>query len=115
MVLESACIPIPSEVTMLFGGALATEAVASSLGVAPLNFVLVALVGTLGNLVGSWIAYGVGYAGGRPLVERYGKFIFLREHELDRAEAWWGDHGEAAVFFSRMLPVVRTFISLPAG
>ena len=115
MVLESACIPIPSEVTMLFGGALATEAVASSLGVAPLNFVVVALVGTLGNLVGSWIAYGVGRAGGRPLILRWGRFVFLREHELDRAEAWFGDHGEAAVFGARLLPVVRTFISLPAG
>jgi membrane protein DedA with SNARE-associated domain len=117
MVLESACIPIPSEVTMLFGGALANAAFYEAVGstAEPLNFVLVALVGTLGNLVGSWIAYGVGYFGGRPLVERYGRFVFLREHELERAEAWWAGHGEAAVFFSRLLPVVRTFISLPAG
>jgi membrane protein DedA with SNARE-associated domain len=117
MVLESACIPIPSEVTMLFGGALANAAFYTAVGstAEPLNFVLVALVGTLGNLVGSWIAYGVGYFGGRPLVERYGRYVFLREHELERAEMWWGHHGEAAVFFSRMLPVVRTFISLPAG
>src|SRR5439155_26910776 len=80
-----------------------------------LNFLLVGLVGTAGNLVGSWIAYAVGRAGGRPLVERWGRLVFLREHELDRAEAWFRDHGEAAVFFSRLLPVVRTFISLPAG
>ena len=118
MVLESACIPIPSEITMLFGGALANAAfVAShaSEGVPHLNFLVVGLMGTLGNVVGSWIAYGAGRAGGRPLVERWGRFIFLREHELDRAEAWWREHGQPAVFFSRLLPVVRTFISLPAG
>jgi membrane protein DedA with SNARE-associated domain len=115
MVAESACIPIPSEVTMLFGGALATSVVAMSFHVSPLNFLVVGLLGTLGNVVGSWIAYGVGRAGGRPLIERWGRFVFLRRHELDRAEAWFGDHGEAAVFVSRLLPVVRTFISLPAG
>jgi membrane protein DedA with SNARE-associated domain len=117
MVLESACIPIPSEVTMLFGGALANAAFysAQDIDLAPLHFGLVGLVGALANLVGSWLAYGVGYAGGRPLVERWGRFVFLREHELDRAEAWFARHGEAAVFVSRLLPVVRTFISLPAG
>jgi membrane protein DedA with SNARE-associated domain len=115
MVAESACIPIPSEVTMLLGGALATSAFAATLHIHPLNFLVVGLMGTLGNLVGSWIAYGVGRAGGRPLIERWGRLVFLRRHELDRAEAWFGDHGEAAVFFSRLLPVVRTFISLPAG
>jgi membrane protein DedA with SNARE-associated domain len=117
MVLESACIPIPSEVTMLFGGALANAAfVAATSGADDrLNFVVVGLLGTLGNLVGSWIAYYVGRVGGRPLIERWGRFVFLRPHELDRAEAWFGEHGEAAAFFSRLLPVVRTFISLPAG
>src|SRR6266516_508619 len=117
MVLESACIPVPSEVTMLFGGALANDAFLTSLGHqgGHLNFVVVALVGTIGNLVGSWIAWGVGYRGGRPLIERWGRYVLLREHELDRAEAWFAEHGEAAVFVSRLLPVVRTFISLPAG
>jgi membrane protein DedA with SNARE-associated domain len=115
MAAESACIPIPSEVTMLLGGALATSAFAATLHIHPLNFLLVGLLGTLGNLVGSWIAYAVGRAGGRPLIERWGRFVFLRPHELDRAEAWFTHHGEAAVFFSRLLPVVRTFISLPAG
>jgi membrane protein DedA with SNARE-associated domain len=116
MVLESACIPIPSEVTMLFGGAAASAAFAQHLHLShPLNFLVVGLVGTAGNLVGSWIAYGVGRAGGRPLIERWGRFVFLREHELVRAEAWFADHGQAAVFVSRLLPVVRTFISLPAG
>ncbi len=117
MVLESACIPVPSEVTMLFGGALANGAFLTSLGQRGehLNFVVVALVGTVGNLVGSWIAWGVGYRGGRRLVERWGRYVFLREHELDRAEVWFDRHGQLAVLVSRLLPVVRTFISLPAG
>jgi len=115
MVLESACIPIPSEVTMLLGGAAANATFASSIGADHLNFLVVGLLGTVGNLVGSWIAYGVGKAGGRPLIERWGRYIFLRPHELDRSEAWFAEHGEAAVFVSRLLPVVRTFISLPAG
>jgi membrane protein DedA with SNARE-associated domain len=117
MVLESACIPVPSEVTMLFGGALANATFLASLGQEGehLNFVVVALVGTLGNLVGSWIAWGVGYRGGRPLIERWGRYVFLRQHELDRAEVWFDRHGQAAVLGSRLLPVVRTFISLPAG
>ena len=117
MVLESACIPIPSEVTMLFGGAAANATFAASLPghPQPLNFLVIGLMGTVGNLVGSLLAYWVGRAGGRPLIERWGRYVFLREHELDRAETWFGEHGEAAVFVSRLLPVVRTFISLPAG
>jgi len=113
MVLESACVPIPSEVTMLFGGALASAGFAAS--GQQLDLVAVALVGTAGNLVGSWLAYWVGYAGGRPLVERWGRYLLLTPHEIDRAHEWFERHGEAAVFFSRLLPVIRTFISLPAG
>jgi membrane protein DedA with SNARE-associated domain len=117
MVLESACIPIPSEVTMLFAGALTNATFVASVtdNGKPLNFVAVGLAGAIGNLVGSWIAWGVGYAGGRPLIERWGRFILLRPHELDRAEVWFDRHGQTAVFVSRLLPVVRTFISLPAG
>ena len=117
MVLESACVPVPSEVTMLFGGALANGAFLTSLGQQGehLNFVVVALVGAVGNLIGSWIAWGVGYRGGRPLIERWGRYVLLREHELDRAEVWFRRHGQTAVLVSRLLPVVRTFISLPAG
>jgi membrane protein DedA with SNARE-associated domain len=107
MVLESALIPIPSEVTMVFGGFLASRG--------RLDFFWVGLLGTLANVVGSWIAYWIGLRGGRPLVERWGRYVFLRPHELDRAEAWFERHGDAAVFFGRLLPVVRTFISLPAG
>jgi membrane protein DedA with SNARE-associated domain len=113
MLLESACIPIPSEVTMLFGGALVTAPF-----LAPeqqLEFWLVVLAGTLGNLVGSWLAYWAGYSGGRPLIDRWGRYLLIRPHEVDRAHAWFERHGQAAVFFGRLLPVIRTFISLPAG
>lgn len=113
MVLESACVPVPSEVTMLFGGALASPSFA-----APgreLDLWTVALVGTAGNLVGSWLAYLAGAIGGRPLINRWGRYLLLTPHEIDRAHEWFERHGEAAVFFSRLLPVVRTFISLPAG
>ena len=113
MLLESACIPIPSEVTMLFGGALVTAPF-----LAPelqLDFWLVVLAGTFGNLVGSWLAYWAGYSGGRPLIDRWGRYLLIRPHEVDRAHEWFERRGQAAVFFGRLLPVIRTFISLPAG
>ena len=113
MLLESACIPIPSEVTMLFGGALVTAPF-----LAPeqqLEFWLVVLAGTLGNLVGSWLAYWAGYSGGRPLIDRWGRYLLIRPHEVDRAHEWFEHRGQAAVFVGRLLPVIRTFISLPAG
>ncbi len=113
MVLESACVPIPSEVTMVFGGALASPAFAG--GGRELELLAVGLLGAAANLVGSWIAYGAGYAGGLPLLRRWGRYLLVRPHEVDRAHEWFERHGEAAVFFSRLLPVVRTFISLPAG
>ncbi|HET8990601.1 MAG TPA: DedA family protein [Acidimicrobiales bacterium] len=114
MVLESACIPIPSEAVMLFGGALAGGVVLAGVHV-HLNVIAVALAGTAGNLIGSWIAYAVGRIGGRPLIERYGKYVLLRPHDLDRAERFFERYGTPAVLISRVLPVVRTFISLPAG
>jgi membrane protein DedA with SNARE-associated domain len=107
MLAESACIPFPSEVTMLVGGWYAEKGV--------LNFWWVGVAGVLGNLVGSWIAYAVGWKTGRTLLDRYGKYVLIRSHDVDKAEVWWEKHGEAATFFSRMLPVIRTFISLPAG
>jgi membrane protein DedA with SNARE-associated domain len=113
MLLESACVPIPSEVTMLFGGALASAAFAGA--GQELNLVLVILAGTAGNLAGSWLAYVAGAIGGRPLLERFGRYLLVRPHEVDRAHDWFERHGDAAVFFGRLLPVVRTFISLPAG
>ena len=113
MLLESACVPVPSEVTMLFGGALVTAPLLAADRQLALEAVVAA--GTAGNLVGSWLAYWAGARGGRPLVERWGRYLLLRPHELDRAHAWFERHGQGAVFFGRLLPVVRTFISLPAG
>ncbi|MFH1671266.1 MAG: DedA family protein [Candidatus Portnoybacteria bacterium] len=107
MALESACIPIPSEVIMPFSGFLVSGG--------EFAFWLVVFWGTVGNLLGSWIAYWVGYAGGRPLIEKYGKYILLSRHDLDIADRWFKKYGQSAVFFSRLLPIVRTFISLPAG
>jgi len=111
--LESACVPVPSEVTMLFGGALASSAFAAT--GQELNFVAVGLLGTAGNVVGSWLAYWAGAVGGRPLVDRFGRYLLILPHEVDRAHEWFERRGEAAVFVSRLLPVIRTFISLPAG
>jgi membrane protein DedA with SNARE-associated domain len=107
MAAESACIPFPSEVTMLVGGWYAATG--------SLSFIGVGTAGVVGNLVGSWLAYAVGRLYGRGLLDRYGKYILIRSHDIDRAEAWWARYGEAATFFSRLLPVIRTFISLPAG
>jgi membrane protein DedA with SNARE-associated domain len=113
MVLESACIPIPSEVTMVFGGALTTAAVVGAGN--ELSLFWVGLLGALGNLVGSWLAYWVGATGGRPAIDRYGRYLLIRPHEIDRAHGWFERRGERAVFIARLLPVIRTFISLPAG
>ena len=107
MTLESACIPIPSEITLPFSGFAIQQG--------NLNFWLVVLAGTFGCLAGSIISYYVGYYGGRPILERYGKYILIQRHELDRADLWFAKYGNKAVFFSRLLPIVRTFISLPAG
>lgn len=108
MLAESACIPFPSEVTMLVGGFYATEQ-------GSLDFFWVGTAGVLGNLVGSWIAYAIGRKTGRALLDRYGRYVLIRPHDVDKAEVWWEKYGEAATFFSRLLPVIRTFISLPAG
>lgn len=112
MVLESACVPIPSEVTMLFGGALASAGFA---GDAQLSLFWVTFAGVVGNIVGSWLAYWAGARGGRPLIDRFGRYLLVRPHEVERAHAWFERRGELAVFVSRLLPVIRTFISLPAG
>jgi len=114
MVLESACIPIPSEAIMLFGGALAGGLTVA--GVHPdLNVWGVAAAGAAGNVIGSAIAYAVGRAGGRPLIERWGRYILLRTRDLDKAEDFFRRKGDVAVLIGRVLPVIRTFISLPAG
>src|SRR5207302_3654479 len=93
----------------------ASTSFASAQHVPALGFVAVSLVGVAGSLAGSWGAYVLGYAGGRPLIERWGRYLLIRSHEIDRAEAWFGRHGEAAVFWTRLVPLARAFISLPAG
>ena len=111
MGIESAAIPFPSELIMPLAGWLLIEAKGDSawmLGLA-------AFYGALGNLLGSWVAYGISYKGGRPLLKKYGRYVLVTQHEVDRAEEWFRKYGELAVFASRMLPVVRTFISIPAG
>jgi membrane protein DedA with SNARE-associated domain len=107
MLLESACIPVPSEATMLFAG----------FNVANGEYSLFAATaaGVLGNLAGSWIAYGVGYYGRVEWLEKHGKKVFIKPHHIQWADDWFQRHGESTVFFTRMLPIVRTFISLPAG
>src|SRR5881397_3501101 len=107
MVPESACIPIPSEATMIFAG----------VNVSHHHYPLWAavLVGVVANVVGSCIAYAVGYYGRLELVERHGNKLHIKQRDLERAERWFERWGAWAVFFSRMLPIVRTFISLPAG
>jgi membrane protein DedA with SNARE-associated domain len=107
MTIESACIPLPSEIIMPFAGFLVFKG--------QMNFVLAVLIGTVGNLAGSLIVYWVGMKGGRPLIEKYGKYILLSHHDLDLADSWFAKYGRSTVFFTRMLPVVRTFISFPAG
>ena len=115
MALESACIPLPSEVIMPFSGALTIAVFAASVHRAPLNLGLVALAGAVGCAIGSAAAYAVGYHGGREFIFRYGKYILLRRSDVEKSERWFARRGGAAVFIARLLPVVRTFISLPAG
>ena len=107
MALESACIPIPSEVIMPLSGYLAYKGT--------LDLVGVTLAGSLGSMLGSLAAYYAGLKLGRPFIVRYGKYILMSEGDLERAEKWFARYGGKATFVSRMLPIVRTFISFPAG
>jgi membrane protein DedA with SNARE-associated domain len=111
MLAESACIPVPSEVIMLLGGALASGAVA---GASPALAGIVA-AGVLGNVAGSYLAWAVGRYAGQAAARRWGRRVGIREREIDRATAWFERHGTLAVLGGRVIPVVRTFISLPAG
>jgi membrane protein DedA with SNARE-associated domain len=115
MAIESACIPLPSEVIMPFSGALTVPAIAAQYGREPFSLLWVATAGAFGCNVGSVIAYEIGYFGGRPLVERFGSWIWISRHELELADRFFARFGNLAVFISRLLPVIRTFIALPAG
>ncbi|MHB8594250.1 MAG: DedA family protein [Acidimicrobiales bacterium] len=115
-VAEAACIPIPSEVTLALAGALASGVtLAGATDRHPLNLALVVGVGVAGEVVGSYLSYMVGRTGGRAFVDRFGKYLVLSHRDLDRAEAWFARRGDTAVLVGRMIPVVRTFISFPAG
>ena len=109
MALESCCIPLPSEIVMPLAGYFAVTH--------PDRFSLigVALAGAVGCLIGSAVAYGIGASGGRPLLLRYGKYILISKADSDRADRWFAKYGSGVAFFSRLLPVIRTYISLPAG
>ncbi|AZN41103.1 DedA family protein [Paenibacillus albus] len=107
MILESACIPIPSEVIMLSGGA----AVATG----SMTYAEVVIAGVVGNVVGSVIAYYIGAFGGRALLERYGKYVLFNASHFEQSQRWFERYGQSTVFFARNLPFIRTFISLPAG
>jgi membrane protein DedA with SNARE-associated domain len=107
MAIESACIPLPSEIIMPFSGYLASTG--------RFNIFFVATAGAIGCNLGSTIAYAVGRYGGRPLVERWGSYILISRRDLATADRFFGHYGGAAVFFGRLLPVIRTFVALPAG
>jgi membrane protein DedA with SNARE-associated domain len=107
MAIESACIPLPSEIIMPFSGYLVSRG--------QMNLWLVALAGAVGCVLGSLVAYWVGSKGGRPLIEKYGRYVLVSPHDLDMADRWFAKRGEIIVFVSRLLPAIRTFIAFPAG
>lgn len=115
MALESCCIPLPSEIVMPLAGVMFVEGKL----LAGVNFwlglLLLALAGAIGCLIGSIAAYGIGYSGGRPLMLKYGRYILISQHDADTADRFFQKWGGATAFFSRLLPIVRTYISLPAG
>ncbi len=107
MAIESACIPLPSEIIMPFAGFLVSKGEMTLLGIA--------LAGAIGCVLGSIPAYYLGMFGGRPLVEKYGKYVLISHKDLDMADRWFAQYGEITIFAGRLLPVVRTFIAFPAG
>jgi len=107
MAIESACIPLPSEIIMPFSGYLVSTG--------QMNLWAVGVAGAVGCVLGSLVAYWVGMYGGRPLIEKYGRYVLVSRHDLDMADRWFSTHGEIIVFVSRLLPAIRTFIAFPAG
>ena len=107
MAIESACIPLPSEIIMPFSGYLVSKG--------EMNLWGVGVAGAFGCVVGSMVAYWAGMYGGRPFIEKYGRYILLSRHDLDLADRWFAKYGELIVFTARLLPAIRTFIAFPAG
>jgi membrane protein DedA with SNARE-associated domain len=107
MAIESACIPLPSEIIMPFSGYLVYKGV--------LALWAVALAGAVGCVLGSFVAYEIGARGGRRMVERYGRYVLVSHHDLEMADRWFDRYGDITIFAARLLPVIRTFIAFPAG
>ncbi len=116
MAIESAMIPLPSELILPFAGFLVSDpAQLEPITGQPWSFWIVVVVGTIGNTLGSLVAYAIGAWGGRPFLERYGKYLLIRPHEIELADHFFAKWGSQTVFIGRLLPIVRTFISFPAG
>jgi membrane protein DedA with SNARE-associated domain len=115
MAIESCCIPLPSEIVMPLAGVMIANGTILRGSNPLLSLFLVALAGAIGCLIGSIVAYGIGYSGGRPLMLKYGRYLLISQHDADKADRFFQRWGSATAFFSRLLPVVRTYISLPAG
>ena len=116
MAIESAMIPLPSELILPYAGFLVSDPTkVEPLTHGPWSFWIVVVVATIGNTIGSLIGYAIGAYGGRPFLSRWGRYLLIREDELDAADRFFARYGAATAFVSRLLPVVRTFISFPAG
>jgi membrane protein DedA with SNARE-associated domain len=116
MAIESAMIPLPSELILPYAGFLVSDpSQLEPLTRGPWNYWIVVSVATAGNTLGSLVAYVIGAYGGRPFLERYGRYLLIRPHEIELADRFFANHGGATVFVGRLLPIVRTFISFPAG
>jgi membrane protein DedA with SNARE-associated domain len=116
MTIESAMIPLPSELILPYAGFLISDpSQLEPLTGGAWNYWIVVVVATLGNTLGSLIAYVIGAYGGRPFLERYGRYLLIRPHEIELADRFFAEHGAATVFVGRLLPIIRTFISFPAG
>ena len=116
MAIESAMIPLPSELILpLAGFQISDQTLIEPLTKGPWSFWIVVVVATIGNTIGSLIGYAIGAWGGRPFLERWGKYLLIRPHEIELADHFFQKYGSATAFFSRLLPIVRTFISFPAG
>jgi len=116
MAIESAMVPLPSELILPFAGFLVSDPLqAEPISGQPWSFWIVVIVATIGNTTGSLVGYAIGAYGGRPFLERYGRYLLIRQHEIEIADRFFARWGSQTAFFSRLLPIVRTFISFPAG
>jgi membrane protein DedA with SNARE-associated domain len=116
MAIESAMIPLPSELILPFAGFMVSDpSQVEPITKGPWGFWIVVIVGTVGNTLGSLVAYAIGAWGGRPFLQRYGRYLLIRPHEIEIADEFFRKYGSATVFIGRLLPIVRTFISVPAG